>query len=66
MKRGYSEVDGGHWSRNLIPLTRFLFAVPSSLLLVTDPAQPPTIYVGTLISGVWRQAIDKVRWEPYP
>jgi photosystem II stability/assembly factor-like uncharacterized protein len=59
--------DGGAtWSRNLIALTRFLFAEPRSLLLVTDPAQPPTIYVGTLISGVWRQAIDKARWEPYP
>jgi len=41
-------------------------ATPRSLLLVTDPAQPPTIYVGTLISGVWRLAIDKARWAPYP
>ena len=36
-----------------------------SLLLVTDPAQPPAIY-GASFSGVWRLAIDKARWEPYP
>ena len=59
--------DGGAtWSRNLIALTRFLFAEPRSLLLVTDPAQPPAIYVGTSINGVWRLAIDKARWAPYP
>ena len=53
--------DGGAtWSREKgSPLSS------SSLLLVTDPAQPPAIYVGTY-RGVWRLAIDKARWEPYP
>jgi hypothetical protein len=41
-------------------------ATPISLLLVTDPAQPPTIYVGTSVSGVRRLAIEKARWAPYP
>jgi photosystem II stability/assembly factor-like uncharacterized protein len=54
--------DGGAtWSREKgSPL------FSSSLLLVTDPAQPPAIYVGTSISGVRRLAIDKARWAPYP
>jgi photosystem II stability/assembly factor-like uncharacterized protein len=53
--------DGGAtWSREKgSPLSS------SSLLLVTDPAQPPAIYVGTS-RGVWRLAIDKARWAPYP
>jgi photosystem II stability/assembly factor-like uncharacterized protein len=54
--------DGGAtWSREKgSPL------YSSSLLLVTDPAQPPAIYVGTSGGGVWRLAIEKARWEPYP
>jgi photosystem II stability/assembly factor-like uncharacterized protein len=53
--------DGGAtWSRE-----KGSSLFPSSLLLVADPAQPPAIYVGTSV-GVWRQAIDKVRWAPYP
>jgi photosystem II stability/assembly factor-like uncharacterized protein len=56
--------DGGAtWSREK---GSSIFRTPLSLLLVTDPAQPPAIYVGTSISGVWRLAIDKARWAPYP
>jgi photosystem II stability/assembly factor-like uncharacterized protein len=54
--------DGGAtWSRE-----KGSSLFPRSLLLVTDPAQPPAIYVGTSISGVWRLAIEKARWAPYP
>jgi photosystem II stability/assembly factor-like uncharacterized protein len=56
--------DGGAtWSREK---GSSIFRTPLSLLLVTDPAQPPAIYVGTSISGVRRLAIDKARWAPYP
>ena len=52
--------DGGAtWSRE-----KGSSLFPSSLLLVTDPAQPPAIYAS--ISGVRRLAIDKARWAPYP
>jgi photosystem II stability/assembly factor-like uncharacterized protein len=55
--------DGGAtWSREK---GSSLFRSPSFLLLVTDPAQPPAIY-GASISGVWRLAIEKARWAPYP
>ena len=55
--------DGGAtWSREK---GSSIFRTPLSLLLVTDPAQPPAIYVGTS-RGVWRLAIDKARWAPYP
>jgi photosystem II stability/assembly factor-like uncharacterized protein len=54
--------DGGAtWSREK---GSSLFRRPMSLLLVTDPAQPPAIYAST--GGVWRLAIDKARWAPYP
>jgi len=54
-----SQDGGATWSRAEGYLIRLF-------LLVTDPAQPPAIYVGTSLSGVYRQAIDKIRWEPYP
>jgi hypothetical protein len=54
--------DGGAtWSREK---GSSIFRTPLSLLLVTDPAQPPAIYAST--GGVWRLAIDKARWAPYP
>jgi photosystem II stability/assembly factor-like uncharacterized protein len=61
-RRLLRSTDGGAtWSYYpIVPAT------PISLLLVTDPAQPPTIYVGTSVSGVQRLAIEKARWAPYP
>jgi photosystem II stability/assembly factor-like uncharacterized protein len=54
------------WRRHLEQGEGSFFFFTLSMLLVTDPAQPPAIYAGTSISGVWRLAIDKARWAPYP